>query len=409
MSDAQKHVLLLGMPMKLRISVIAVLLLMIMLQSCSDRDRTDYDSWSVRTIESFLTRYPDAIPYNAGRDEARWGYEQGVMLEAIRRVGEATGEQKYFDYIKQHLDGFINEDGTINTYVFESFNIDNIPPGRQLFWLYEETKDPKYRYAADTLRKQLTRHPRTESGGFWHKLIYPYQMWLDGIYMGEPFYAQYAAYFGETEAFDDIAHQIILIEEKTRDDETGLLYHAYDETRGQRWADPETGTSPHFWGRAMGWYAMGLVDVLDYFPADHPEHGTIVAILQRLSEALLNYQDRETGLWYQIVDLADREGNYLESSASAMYAYAFAKGVRLGYLDEGFLDAAHRAFDGLIEHKVTVDEEGLVDLHDGCAVAGLGGNPYRDGSFEYYISEPRRTNDFKAVGPFIFAALELGR
>jgi unsaturated rhamnogalacturonyl hydrolase len=397
------------MPMKLRITVIAVLLLTSMLQSCSDRGSTDQDTWSVRTTESFLTRYPDSIPYNAGRDEARWGYEQGVMLEAIRRVGEATGEQKYFDYIKQHLDSFINEDGTINTYVFESFNIDNIPPGRQLFWLYEETNDLKYRYAADTLRKQLDQHPRTESGGFWHKLIYPYQMWLDGIYMGEPFYAQYATYFGEAEAFDDIAHQIILIEEKTRDEETGLLYHAWDESREQRWADPETGTSPHFWGRAMGWYAMGLVDVLDYFPVDHPEHDTIVAILQRLSEALLHFQDGETGLWYQVVDLADREGNYLESSASAMYVYAFAKGVRMGYLDERYLSAAQRAFDGLIEHKITVEEEALVNLHDGCAVAGLGGNPYRDGSFEYYISEPRRTNDFKAVGPFIFAALELSR
>jgi unsaturated rhamnogalacturonyl hydrolase len=375
---------------------------------CGAPDETAFDDlWAVRTVESFLERYPDAIPYNAGRDEARWGYEQGVMLEAIRRVGEATGDRRYFDYIKRHLDGFINEDGTIETYVFESFNIDNIPPGRQLFWLYRETGDPKYRFAADTLRKQLAEHPRTNEGGFWHKQIYPYQMWLDGIYMGQPFYAQYAVEFDEPEAFDDIADQIVFIERNTRDGETGLLYHAWDESREQRWADPENGKSPNFWGRAIGWFAMGLVDVLDYFPAEHPRRDTIVAVFQRLSYAMVPYQDDETGLWYQVVDKGHREENYLESSVSAMLAYAFAKGVRKGYLEKDYLGVARRAFEGLVEHKITVDENGMVNLHDVCSVAGLGGRPYRDGSFEYYMSEPKRTNDFKGVGPFVFAALEL--
>jgi unsaturated rhamnogalacturonyl hydrolase len=393
--------------MRTRLVIALLIFSVIYLQGCTPQNESHSSLWSVRVTESFLGRFPDSIPYNAGRPEFRWGYEQGVMLEAIRRVGETTGDRKYFDYIKRHLDGFINDDGSIETYEFESFNIDNIPPGRQLFWLYKEMGKVKYRQAADLLRRQLREHPRTNEGGFWHKQIYPYQMWLDGIYMGQPFYTQYAVEFGEQAAFNDIANQIIFIERNTRDENTGLLCHAWDESREQRWADPETGRSPHFWGRAMGWFAMGLVDVLDYFPTDHSKRDTIIAVLQRTSEALLPYQDPETGLWYQVIDQGNREGNYLESSVSAMLSYAFAKGAREGYLDEHFLEAAQRAFDGLIEHKISVNDDGSIDLHDVCAVAGLGGSPYRDGSYEYYIGEPRRTNDFKGVGPFIFAALEL--
>ncbi len=384
-----------------------ILLSAILLWGCAqNRNRAD-EAWSVRAAESFLSRYPESIPYNAGRPEHRWGYEQGVMLEALRRVGLATGEEKYNEYIRNHLDGFISDDGSIDTYEFDSFNIDNIPPGRQFFWLYENTGDSKYRNAAGLLRKQLTEHPRTNGGGFWHKYIYPYQMWLDGIYMGLPFYAEYAVRYDEADAFNDIAHQIVTIAEQTRDEGTGLLYHAWDESREQRWADPATGKSPNFWGRAMGWYAMGVVDVLDFFPAEHPQRETIITIFRDMCDALLRYQDKETGLWYQVLDQGNREGNYLESSASAMFSYAFAKGARLGYLDSKYLDASRKAFSGLVSYKITVDDEGMIDLQDGCSVAGLGGNPYRDGSFEYYISEPRRTNDFKAYGPFIFAALEL--
>jgi unsaturated rhamnogalacturonyl hydrolase len=391
-----------------RISVILFLSFSLSIQSCSNEESRLYDSISVQTIDSFLLRYPDTIPYDARRFlEHRWGYEQGVMLEAIRRVGDITGDRKYHDYIKRHMDKYIREDGSIDTYEFHSFNIDNIPPGRQLFWLYEETGDEKYRLAIELLRRQLREHPRTNEGGFWHKRVYPYQMWLDGIYMGQPFYAQYASTFGDYEAFDDIANQIIRIEQNTIDEATGLLYHAWDESREMDWADKETGKSPHFWGRAIGWYAMGIVDVLDYFPDDHPRYHTIVEIFQRMSEALLQYQDDETGLWYQVVDLGNRPGNYLESSVTAMLSYSFAKGARMGYLDGRFRDSARRAFNGLLDHKIVIDRLGMVDLHDGASVGGLGGSPYRDGSFNYYINEPRRTNDWKAVGPFVFAALEL--
>ncbi len=393
-----------------RISFLLIILSSLLMQSCIPDGATEEQPLSVQVIESFLLRYPDTIPYDGRRwQEHRWGYEQGVMLEAIRRVGNLTGDQKYFDYIERHMDRYILDDGSIDTYVFESFNIDNIPPGRQLFWLYKETGDEKYRLALEVLRRQLREHPRTNEGGFWHKQIYPYQMWLDGIYMGHPFYAQYAHEFGEQEAYDDIANQIIWIEKNTRDDETGLLYHAWDESREMNWADPETGQSSHFWGRAIGWYAMGIVDVLDYFPETHSQYETIVNIFQRLSEALLKYQDNETGIWFQVIDQGDRPGNYLESSITAMLSYSFAKGVRLGYLDDRFMDSARRAFNGLIEHKVVIDRYGMVDLHDGASVGGLGGRPYRDGSFQYYISEPRRTNDWKAVGPLVFAALELGK
>lgn len=365
--------------------------------------------WSTRIAESFLQRYPEAIPYNAGSPQLRWNYEQGLMQEALRRVGEVTRNKKYYEYVKRNIDQYVMEDGSIKTYEYENFNIDNIPPGRQLLMLFQTTGDAKYRKAADLLRKQLSNQPRTPSKGFWHKQIYPNQMWLDGIYMAQPFYAEYAVMVGEHSVFNDVVHQIILIEKKTRDPKSGLLYHGWDESKEQRWADPQTGRSPNFWGRAMGWYAMGVVDVLDVFPSDHPKRGEIIAVLRRLAKALVKYQDEKTGLWYQVVDQGNKDGNYLEASASCMFAYALAKGARMGYLEKRFRANAEKAFQGILTELVTVDEKGLVDLHHVCAVAGLGGNPYRDGSFEYYISEPQRSNDFKGLGPFLLAALEMER
>jgi unsaturated rhamnogalacturonyl hydrolase len=359
--------------------------------------------------ESFMRRHPDTISYATESQRGRWTYEQGVMLEAMTRMWIATGDRRYFSYIKRNIDQFVTEEGAIKTYELESFNLDNIPTGKQLLMLYRETRDPKYKKAADTLRGQLARHPRTSEGGFWHKKIYPFQMWLDGIYMAEPFYVEYALLFDEPEILDDVANQIIFMENHVRDPKTGLLYHAWDESRQQRWSNPETGCSPNFWGRAMGWYAMGIVDVLDLLPRTHPKRDEIIGILQRLVTALSRYKDSATGLWFQVVDQGTREGNYLEASASCMYAYAFAKAVRNGYVDRKYLAVAEKAFDGVVRELVTVDADGLISLHQTCQVSGLGGNPYRDGSFEYYVGEPRRTNDFKGVGPFIFAALELGR
>lgn len=363
--------------------------------------------WSARIAESFLLRHPGAVTYDSAIPDRKWTYEQGLMLVAFHRMWEHSGERKYFDFIRQNLDHYVEESGNIRTYKLGDFNLDNVSPGRALLFVYEATNQAKYRAAADTLRRQLRGQPRTDEGGFWHKKIYPYQMWLDGLFMAEPFYALYARMFNEPEAYDDVANQFIWIVQHTRDQKTGLYYHGWDESKQQRWADSATGCSPSFWGRAMGWYMMGIVDVLDYFPVDHPKRPEILKIFRDLAVALLNYQDSRSGLWYQVVDQEGRDGNYLEASASCMFAYSFAKGANKGYLDKKFFAAAEKAFRGTTGQLVTVNEQGFVDLHNICRSAGLGGKPYRDGSFDYYVSEQQRTNDMKGIGPFLLAAIEL--
>jgi unsaturated rhamnogalacturonyl hydrolase len=363
--------------------------------------------WSVRIAESLLSTQTDTISYTGDPKKAKWAYEQGVVLEALRHLWAASRDQRYFALIKKNIDLYVAPNGSIRTYEHGAFTLDNILEGRQLLMLYQKTNEQRYRLAADTLRKQLAEQPRAPSGGFWHKKIYPDQMWLDGIYMAEPFLAEYALLFHEPSAFDEVARQVILIEKMTRDTVTGLLYHGWDESKQQQWANKQTGRSPNFWGRAMGWYAMGIVDVLDYFPLDHPKRAEMIAILQRLAAALAKYQDTRTGLWYQVVDQGNREGNYLEASASCMLTYAFAKGVRKGYLGEEFLGRAKESFLGLTKELVTINKDGSIDLRQICQVGGLGGNPYRDGSYEYYIREPQKVNDVKGIAPFIMAAIEL--
>jgi unsaturated rhamnogalacturonyl hydrolase len=337
----------------------------------------------------------------------RWHYEPGAALLAIQHVWEATGDARYQAYIQRNIDEFVQPDGSIKTYRLEEYNLDQINEGRLLFSLHEVTGDERYRRAAFLLREQLRTHPRTSAAGFWHKQIYPHQMWLDGIYMASPFYAEFAMRFDQPEGFDDVAHQIILIEEHTRDPGTGLLYHAWDESSSQRWADPGTGCSPNFWGRAVGWYAMAITDVLDYMPAEHPQRDRLVSIFRLTVDALARVQDPGSGVWYQVLDQGNRPGNYLESSASCMFVYAIAKGVRKGYLDEELLAVARRGYDGILAQFITVDEDGFVNLDGICAVAGLGGTPYRDGSYEYYVGEKTIANEYKGVGPFVMASVEM--
>ena len=364
------------------------------------------NSWSVRIADSYMLRHPNEA-VEGTNVASKWNYELGTMLEAYHQLWKRTGNKKYFDYIKLNIDHYVGEDGRIKTYKFSDFNIDNINAGRQLFVLYNATKENKYKIAADTLRKQLANQPRTKSDGFWHKKIYPYQMWLDGLYMGEPFYTEYSKLFNEPQNYDDIVHQFILIEKQTRDVKTGLLYHAWDESLQQKWADPKTGRSPHFWSRAMGWYAMAIVDVLDFLPNNHPQRNELIKILGRLSEALLKVRDSKTGLWYQVTNFPGRKGNYLEASASSMFAYSLAKGANKGYLPKSFLKHAIKSFEGIINNLCKIDKNGFIDLLYTCRGAGLGGNPYRDGSYEYYIGEPTRINDLKGLGPLILAAIEL--
>jgi unsaturated rhamnogalacturonyl hydrolase len=349
--------------------------------------------------DSALERY--------ARSQSHWHYKDGLLFKSILHLWLRTQEPAYLESLIAYGERHVDAAGALTAYAIAEYNIDQINPGKLLFPLYRLTGQERYRQAIQTLREQLRSQPRNAAGGFWHKQIYPYQMWLDGIYMGAPFYTEYAATFNEPAGFDDVAHQITLIERHTRDPQTGLLYHAWDERRQQAWANPITGCSPHFWSRAIGWYLMALVDVLDFFPADHPTRGEIVAILQRTVPAIAQVQDAATGLWWQVLDKGDCAGNYLEASGTCMHIYAIAKGVRTGYLAPNWLAVAEKGFQGLLHHLVTVDQDGGVNLHGTCTSAGLGGNPYRDGSFEYYISEPIATNDLHGVGAFILAAQEL--
>jgi len=360
-------------------------------------------TWSIRMVESTLQRYTPK--------DFSWNYDHGLQVLAIQKAGEATGEERYLKFVADWVDYFVQPDGTIRSYHLKEYNVDLVNSGKLLYGAYERTSDERYRKAIETLHEQMRTHPRNSVNGFWHKQIYPYQMWLDGIYMAGPFLSEYAMRFNEPETFDDVVYQIRLIEKHTRDPKTGLLYHAWDESKAQRWCDPETGLSKYFWGRAVGWYVMAIVDVLDHLPQGqaHAQRSELIAILDRASAAIVKVQDEATGLWYQILDLPEREGNYLEASASAMFVYAFAKGVRNGYLAPDYLLSARRGYHGLLQNLIKIDSQGLLTLEKVCGGAGLGGVPYRDGSFEYYITEKIIPNDPKGVGPFILAALEMER
>lgn len=354
---------------------------------------------AVRMADAVIARNPIV--------HKEWDYTAGVVLLALDELGRRTGRRAYADYVRRNIDAVVLPDGRIRTYELAEFNLDQIAEGRVLFSLYQTTRDERYRKAIELLREQLRRQPRTSEGGFWHKQVYPHQMWLDGIYMAAPFLAQYAVTFGDSAALSDVTKQILLVARHTRDSKTGLYYHGWDESRTQIWADSLTGRSPNFWGRALGWYAMALVDVLDYLPPTHPDHAAVAGVLRDLATAVAAVQDPVTGLWYQVLDQPGRKGNYHEASASSMFAYALAKGVRKGYLGAAFRTSAQRGFDGIVRNLVRVDADGMPSLDRIVAVSGLGGKQQRDGSFEYYVREPVVSNDYKGVGPFILASIEL--
>ncbi|MDF2648747.1 MAG: hypothetical protein K0Q73_4552 [Paenibacillus sp.] len=362
--------------------------------------------WSIQMSESFMQQYPlvSDMPFQRRRC---WNYENGCILTAFEQVWRKTGDHRYFDYIKTNMDLFIKPDGSIETYRLEEYNVDQINQGKSLFLLLEQTGDDRYRTALELLVTQMKSHPRTSEGGLWHKKIYPYQMWLDGVYMTSPLLARYAQTFDAPEWFDDVTHEIVLMEQRARDPRTGLIYHGWDESKEQHWADKESGCSPHFWGRAIGWYVMAIVDVLDFLPIDHPKRGLVIGLFYRLAEAIARVQEPESGLWYQVLDQGEREGNYLEASGSAMFVYALAKGARKGYLSDSFLHVARNGFQGLLTHCVEKDADGSLHVNQICSVAGLGGTPYRDGSYAYYISENVRRDDPKGFAPFVMACLEM--
>ena len=343
-----------------------------------------------------------------GAEKPKWEYTPTLMARAFVELYNETGDTVYLNHAQRFADQFIGEDGAILTYKQSLYNMDRVQGGNFLILLHAINPQPQYLTAIETLRDQLRNQPRTAEGGFWHKQVYEHQMWLDGLFTGTTFYARYAAWKPEPEAWSDIAQQFLIVDKHTRK-ANGLNHHGWDESRQMAWSDPETGCSAETWGRAEGWYVMALVDVLELMPEDQPERPELVAILNRVMEALMAVRDKETHLWFQVPDKGDQEGNYLESTCSAMYCYAMAKGVRIGVLDKAYKKEAQQVLEGLKAHKIVTNEDGTLSLIDCCAVAGLGGNPFRDGTYDYYIHERIRKDDPKGVAPLILACLELHR
>ena len=362
--------------------------------------------WSQRAADAAIKRWPEGRFVS---QDARWAwnYELGTLLQGVDALWFDTANPKYFHYVKASVDQFVTAEGSIPTWNLDEYQLDSILLGRQLLMLYGVTQDKRYAKAATLLYQQLQHQPRTPSGGFWHKQKYPDQMWLDGLYMAEPFYAEYAATFNHPEAFKDITHQFTLIDEHLRDSKTGLLYHGWDESKQQRWADKQTGLSPQFWARAMGWYMMALVDTLPFYSADDPGRKELLAQLERDAAVVAKYQDASSGLWYQVLDKPQAKGNFVESSASCMFVYALAKGVRRGYLPPNYLANADRGYRGILSHFIQAGPDSDVSLTGTVKAAGLGGDPYRDGSYDYYIGEKAITNDPKGVGAFLLASAEM--
>jgi unsaturated rhamnogalacturonyl hydrolase len=361
--------------------------------------------WSERTANAAIARWPDGRFTPSG---ARWiwNYELGTLLEGMDALWFNTADPRYFNYVKSSVDQFVGPDGSIATWKPEEFQQDNILLGRQLLLLYATTPNPRYAKAANLLYDNLIHMPRTPSGGLWHKQRYPNQMWLDGLYMAEPFYAEYVSTFHHPEAFADITHQFVLLDQHARDPKTGLLYHGWDESKQERWADKQTGLSSQFWARAIGWHMMALVDTLSYYPQDDPGRKQLIALLNRDAAAIARFQDKESGLWFQVMDKAGEKGNYLESSASCMFVYALARGVRQGYLPQRYLANAERGYKGILSHFIQTDGND-VSLTGTVKGAGLGGDPYRDGTYAYYVGEKVITNDPKGVGAFLLASTEM--
>ena len=362
--------------------------------------------WSQRAANAAMARWPQGH-IDGPNAKPAFKYELGTLLGGIDNVYLNTADARFYNYMKSAVDELVTADGAIPTYKPEENQLDSILMGRQLLRLYGVTQDKRYLTAATLLYDQLQKQPRTPSGGFWHKQRYPNQMWLDGLYMAEPFYAEYASISHQPEKFADVTHQFALVAEHMRDAKTGLLYHGWDESKEQRWADKKTGLSPEIWGRAMGWYMMALVDTLDYYPADDAGRKQLLAILGEEAAALVRVQDAKTGLWYEVLDKGTAKGNYLESSASCMFVYALAKGVRRGYLPEHYIANAERGYKGILAKFIEVGPGDDVSVTGTMKVGGLGGDPYRDGTYAYYLSEKVVANDPKGVGPFIMAATEM--
>jgi unsaturated rhamnogalacturonyl hydrolase len=343
------------------------------------------------------------------RRKPKFEYDiSGLLPMAYAELAEVAPDPKYASVMQQLTGSFVNERGEIASYDERAYNLDSVMPGEVLLRLYEQTNEQRYRRAAEQLRRQLAKQPRTSQGAFWHKQRYPGQLWLDGVYMAMPFLAHYSRLFEDGRGLDEVLKEFSVTREHLRNPKSGLYLHAWDETKQQSWADPATGLSRVYWGRGLGWFSMALVDVLDHIPeSDHEHREPLLAMLRELAPALAAVQDAASGAWWQVLDQPEAPGNYLESSSSAMFTYFFAKATLEGYLPEDYRKTALRAFDGLVHEFVRVYPDGKVSLTNQCLVAGLGFG--RDGSYRYYMSEPISKDDPKATGPFMLAAVEIAR
>jgi unsaturated rhamnogalacturonyl hydrolase len=384
---------------------IVLLMLFIATSMSAATKKSNSAKWSERMARSEMKRFAEPwMIENATKP--RWGYTHGLVVKAMLETWKSSGEKAYYNYAKIYADSLIDARGKIKM-DYLSFNLDNVNPGKILFDFYAQTKDQRYKTAMDTLRKQLKEQPRTSEGGYWHKLKYTHQMWLDGLFMATPFLAQYGATFEDKTAFADVLNQISLINKKTYDSKTGLYYHGWDESKEQAWANKVTGCSPNFWSRSIGWYAASLVDVLDYLPKETKGREKVLAIVRNLAATLIRYQDPASGVWYQVTDQGNRKGNYLESSASSMFVYFLSKSINKGYIAKSYVAPTTKAFNGLIKTFIKNEADGTITITNCCSVAGLGGDKvYRDGSFEYYTGEPVIENDPKSIGPFILASIQ---
>ena len=370
------------------------------------------EPYSIRMIRSEMQMNPDATYLDGREGQRKWNYTTGLELKSFLDAAKRYELPEVVDYVRAWADTMATEKGEIYSYKKSNYNVDHICPARIYFDLHDMygDQDKRYRRVTRKVREQLDSHPRTQSGEFWHKQVYPNQVWLDGFYMALPFYAEYTKRYAPKEQrdslFADIAHQFTAGAKNTYDPATGLFRHAWDESRSMFWCDPETGLSEHAWGRATGWYAIALVEVLDYMPKDHPGHQELVDQLNYLLEVLPEWADPQTGMWYQVLDCPEREGNYQEATCSIMFTYAFLKGLRRGYIDRSHEEYILGLYPKFIDRFIRENADGTISMTDCCAVGGLGGKQMRKGDFDYYLSEPIIENDCKGVGPFIWASLE---
>ena len=366
--------------------------------------------WSRKMADSEIMRGAGTVACDGNDDTGQqrhgFDYTTGLLMQAFDDLAQSTGQHQYADIADAVIGSFINDDGSIRTYREADYNIDSINPGKMVLRLYAKTENEKYRKAAEQLRQQLKNHPRTREGAYWHKERYPFQIWLDGVYMSMPFLANYSRLFEKNAGLENVVNEFKIVRRHMRDPETGLYRHAWDEKRKQDWADPETGLSQQFWGRGLGWFAMALVDTLDFIPEHERQfRQPLLDMITELAPAIISVQDPDTGVWYQILDQPDRTGNYREASASSMFVYMLSKAINRGYLPDTYREAALRGYNGLISEFINIHKDGSISLTGNCAVAGLGYG--RDGSYSYYISEPVVSNDPKGVGPFIMAGIQI--